>query len=106
VTTVAVLRRVLEDAIHMTGRTWSRDVRACQRKCRAVVVKIRSPAEGIDFVAFLAVRRKPGEGVTGFLGVLIVSTVTTEARDSGSRVFVVRDVHMAIFAMECGMSAK
>jgi hypothetical protein len=89
VTTVTVLRCVLEDTTHMTRGTWSRDMHAGQRKCRCVVIKTRSPAVGIDLMAFLAIRSKAGEGVTRVLGILIIRAVTSVASDRSPCIFVV-----------------
>jgi hypothetical protein len=106
VTTVTLLRGVLEDTVHVTRRTRRGNVRTRERKCCAAVVKVRTPAEGIHLVTFLAIRTETGKGVTGFLGALIVRTVATKTCDRSPRVFVLGSLVVAILAVQRCMSAK
>jgi len=70
------------------------------------MVEIGTPAEGIDFVTFLAIRSEAGKGVIGFLRVLVVRGVTPKTRDWSTSIPVVSDIGMAIFAVQCSVSAK
>ena len=106
VTTVTPLRGILEDTVYVTRRTWRRDVCTRQRKCCTAVVKIRSPAVGIDLVTFLAIRAEAGKRVTGLLCALIVSTVAAIARDRGPGVLMLGNIGMAILAVQRCMPAK
>jgi hypothetical protein len=70
------------------------------------MIKICSPGEAINLMAFLAIRSETGEGVTGLLCILIVSAVTAIARDRCAGVFVISSIRMTIFALQGGVLAK